>query len=146
MPAELPPSDLIGPLLIVDDDQDAHFLLKRALAKLAVGLPVHGVFGGAEAIAYFERCVAGTSALPALVFLDIKMPGRDGFDVLDWLRERQLLGRMTVAMLSSSDDPADVRRAMSLGAHTVLRKPTGNDMLLEVASTALQFAAMRRTR
>lgn len=130
------------PLLIVDDDPDAHFLLRRALRKVTTHSLVHDVFGGNEAIRYLEKCADGASVFPALVFLDIKMPGVSGFDVLAWLQSRGVLGRLVVLVLSASNDPGDMRRAMSLGAHGCLTKPTGNDMLFEMAQSALKFAGV----
>lgn len=131
------------PLLIVDDDPDAHFLLKRALARMGVDLPVHGLFAGDETLRFFENVLHGIAVMPCLVFLDIKMPGVDGFDILQWLRERELLGRTVVAMLSSSDDPKDVSRAMALGAHTFLTKPAKPELLLEITTSAIRLASRR---
>lgn len=140
-PNEAPPCE--RPLLIVDDDPDAHFFLKRALARVGVKLPVHGLFGGQEAIRYFENALSGVAVMPCLVFLDIKMPQVDGFDLLQWLRDHELLGRTVVAMLSGSEDPKDVSRAMALGAHTFLTKPAKPDLLLEITQSAIRLASRR---
>lgn len=135
--------ETVRPLLIVDDDEDAHFLLKRALKKIGLKeVQTDSVQGGEEAIAYLKRCIAGEIPFPALVFLDINMPFVNGFEVLSWMREMQLLGCFAVVMLTSSDDPKDVSRAMTLGAHSYLTKPPPPDVLLAVTGPAIKLAAM----
>jgi two-component system response regulator len=130
----------LRPLLIVDDDEDAHFFLKRELLKQGIRHPVESVDGGQAAITYFERCLAGERPLPALVFLDVKMPQVNGLEVLAWARDKNILGKLTLSMLSSSDDPRDVKAAMALGAHTYLRKPAPPSELVELVKSALRLA------
>lgn len=128
------------PFLIVDDDPDAHYLLKRQLTRLGVGVEVFSAGDGLEGVAHLERCVAGAEPLPSLLFLDVSMPRMDGFAMLQWLKERQLLGAMTVAMLSSTHAPADVVRAIGLGAHVYLTKWPAPDLLAQVVNSALRLA------
>ena len=52
---------------------------------------------------------------PLLCFLDIKMPGIGGHDVLKWIREQPTLDLLPVIMLSSSDHPEDIRQAAQPG-------------------------------
>jgi two-component system, response regulator len=128
------------PLLVIDDEPDDHFFLKRTLRRLNVELSVHSVYDGGEAVLYFERAIQGVAVLPCLVSLDLKMPRMDGLALLQWLRDRHLLGRMVVAMLSSSDDPKDVTRAMNLGAHGYLKKPANPLALRDLIESAVAFS------
>lgn len=61
--------------------------------------------------------------LPALVLLDIKLPGVDGFEVLRWIRAQSNFARLCVVMLTSSDEVRLVNRAYQLGANSFLVKP-----------------------
>jgi two-component system response regulator len=131
-------------LLVIDDDADAHFLLGHCLVRAGIHSELHTAGGAEEAIAYFERCVGGELAWPYVVFLDIKMPGADGFSVLEWLRTRKLLGNTLVAMMSTSDLPADVSRSFSLGAHTYLSKSVKPQVLGPIVQSAIALAEQHR--
>lgn len=128
------------PVLIVDDDEDAHFFLDRELRRVGV-TQLASVFGGSEAIAYLDECRQGANPMPALLFLDVMMPGTDGFQVLEWMHGHGLLSRVTVAMLTSSDNPADVARALARGAHLYLTKPAKAEHLRPIIGTAAKLAS-----
>ena len=69
--------------------------------------------------AYSDR---STHPLPDLVFLDIKVPRRNGHEILGWIRAQPGLKSLPVVMLTGSEEPTDVTRAYSLGATSYLRK------------------------
>lgn len=60
--------------------------------------------------------------IPDLVLLDIKLPRVNGFDVLNWVRRDPMFECLVVVVLSSSDEPGDVRKAYDLRANSYLTK------------------------
>lgn len=108
-------------ILLVDDNADHRFLAKRALAALAPELPldVEVADDGEEAV---ERLADETRPLPDLLLLDIKMPRRDGFQVLEAVRGSARTNRLIVVMMTSSENAADVARARALGADDYVTK------------------------
>jgi CheY-like chemotaxis protein len=118
------------PILIVDDDPDAVALTQHALAKAGIKAQVDVSENGEHAINYLkERLAQGDQALPLLLFLDLKMPGTDGFQVLDWIRSQPRLRRLLTVVLSSSTNSRDVDKAYSLGAKTYFGKyPVASDV------------------
>lgn len=106
-------------ILIVDDNPDHRFLAQRVLKSLATQLPLELATAddGEEALA---RVAA---QLPDLVLLDIKMPRRDGFDVLAALRRDPRTASLPIVMFTSSEAGADVARATALGASGYMTKP-----------------------
>ncbi len=125
------------PILIAEDDPDDAFLLRRTFVKAQVANPLVFVGDGDEAIRYLsglERFSAHEEQpWPVVLFLDLKMPRRNGFELLEWLREQPPFGGLPVVVLTSSREPADVTRAYELGANAYLVKPsTPNDLLATV--------------
>lgn len=105
-------------LLLVDDSEDDVYLLKRALARHPDFRVVGQARDGDDAIDYLSG--AGQFAdrsrhpWPDLMVLDLKMPGRDGYDVLQWMSGKS--PRPLVAVFTSSNLDADKARAVELGA------------------------------
>ena len=118
------------PILVVDDDDDAITLIKHALAKAGIRSQIDVMEDGAHAIAYLKaRLTEGEHSFPLLLFLDLKMPGTDGFQVLDWIRGQPRLRRMLTVVLSSSTNSRDVDKAYALGAKTYFGKyPVASDV------------------
>jgi CheY-like chemotaxis protein len=106
--------------------------MQRAFAEAKLKNALHIVTNGEEAIDY----IAGRNAfsdrekfpLPDMIFLDLKMPGIDGFGVLSWLQNQK--SEIPVAVLTSSPEEIDVKRVRELGADCYLLKPPTPSMVL----------------
>ncbi len=114
-------------VLLVEDDLNDIFLVKRAFKMASIPNPLQVVTDGLEAIYYLRgqgKYANRTSyPLPRLIVMDIKMPRRNGFEVLEWVKHDNLLRRIPVVIVSSSDNPADINRAYELGANAYMVKP-----------------------
>jgi CheY-like chemotaxis protein len=115
-------------VLLVEDDLNDIFLVKRAFKLARVRNPLQVVTDGQEAILYLkgegkyrDREV---NPLPKLMVMDIKMPRATGFEVLEWVKgSAGHLKRIPVVIVSSSENPADINRAYELGANAYMVKP-----------------------
>src|SRR5262245_62174456 len=80
-----------GVILLAEDREDEVMLLRRAFAQANFLNPLHVVSNGEEAIAYLQGegkyANRAEYPLPTLVLLDLKMPRKDGFEVLHWIRQ-----------------------------------------------------------
>src|SRR5216110_1633793 len=97
-------------VLLVEDDLNDIFLVKRAFKKAQIPNPLHVVTDGQEAIHYLRGIgkYADRAAypLPTLLVMDIKMPRKTGFEVLEWVKgEDRPLRRIPIVIVSSSDNP-----------------------------------------
>ena len=134
-------------ILHVDDSQDDRFLFKRAWQRAGVHLALVSLESGEAALDYLtgrgEYADRSIYPIPCMVFLDLKMNGTSGFDVLGWLREQPELQHLVVIVFSSSNHSFDVQRSLKLGANAFVTKPAGtklwDDLLLGVKNFWLRF-------
>jgi CheY-like chemotaxis protein len=114
-------------ILVVEDREDDIRLIRKAFQQGSVLNPLQVVRIGKEAIAYLsgvdKYANRAEYPLPELVLLDLKMPGLDGFDVLQWVRQQPGLKALRIVVLTSSDHIEDVNRTYELGANSFLVKP-----------------------
>src|SRR5580765_4632691 len=115
-------------VLLVEDDLNDIFLVKRAFKIAQIENPLQVVTDGQEAVSYLKG--EGKYAdremypLPKLMVMDIKMPRRSGFEVLEWVKHNHgPLKRIPIVIVSSSEAPADINRAYELGANAYMVKP-----------------------
>jgi len=123
-------------VLLAEDDPNDVLLIQRAFQKTNIANPLYVVRDGEEAVAYLSGQVQYADRrrhpLPVLLLLDLKMPRKSGFEVLQWLRQRPKLKRLPVVVLTSANQNPDINKAFDLGANSYLVKPGGLDSLLEL--------------
>jgi DNA-binding response OmpR family regulator len=129
----------VTPVLLVEDDPTDFRLIQRSFNKLSDAFQMFRLTNGDEVIDYlsgdgpYEN--RGAYPMPALVLLDLKLPRRAGFEVLQWLRRQASgLNRLPVIILTSSRHSADINRAYDLGANSYLVKPDTGAQLDELAA------------
>jgi CheY-like chemotaxis protein len=124
-------------ILVAEDDPNDVFFLRRAFQKAQVKCQILDVSNGQEAIFYLQGAAPYSNRaaypLPHLLLLDLKMPLMNGFDVLEWLRNRPELAQIPALVLSSSGHDEDVTRARQLGARAYLVKPSDLSQLAQLA-------------
>lgn len=124
-------------ILLVEDNPDDVFLMERALKAARIENPVIVVESGSEAIEYLAG--VGRFAdrevypIPAVLFLDLKLPFVYGHEVLSWIRQRKEFEALIVIVLTSSNQASDMSRCYSLGANSYLVKPPNAEQLQAMA-------------
>jgi PAS domain S-box-containing protein len=122
-------------VLLADDDEDAHLLLKRAFVKAGVKASLLDLYDGSDVIKYLagegEYADRPKFPLPNLLLLDLKMP-TTGFEVLEFLTDRRAEFPMQTVILSSSTHPADMERVRALGFEHYRVKPCNFEQLVEL--------------
>jgi DNA-binding response OmpR family regulator len=106
-------------ILLVEDSEDDAFFFRRALKRTGVACECVHVSNGGDATSYLRQ----NHEVFHLVFLDLKIPVLNGFEVLKWLRDQPFRDRLEIIVLSGSDDPRDVSSARDLGATDYMIKP-----------------------
>lgn len=123
-------------LLLEDSENDA-VLVQRAFEKGNILNPLVTLRNAEDGMAYLLGAGPYKNRedfpVPALVLLDLKLPGIDGFDFLLWLRQQPGLEKIRVVVLSSSERVRDIDRAYKLGANSYLIKPLDFERFVEIS-------------
>lgn len=125
-------------VLFVEDDEDDIFLLQRACDKAGLKEPKEFLPNGQVAADYLTDHAEVPRKL-RLIFLDLNMPLMGGLEFLNWLRQQPALAGIPVVVLTSSENPQDMRSAYELGANAYLVKPSSVAALTQLLATAQQF-------
>jgi CheY-like chemotaxis protein len=121
-------------LLIVEDDPNDQLILRRGFAKIGMTGPIHTANDGLDAIAYMmgEGRYSDRQKFPYPTFIitDLKMPGADGFAVLEFLKANPEWAVIPTVVFSSSTDLDDIKKAYCLGASSYHVKPGNHEALI----------------
>ncbi|CAM2964261.1 response regulator [Rariglobus hedericola] len=124
-------------VLYVEDEQGDVFFMRNAFKKLGAHDRFHAVEDGERAISYLSGrepyADRERHPLPTFVLLDLNLPIRSGFEVLEWLRGQPEFKTLPVVIFSSSGRLEDRERAEKLGATEYLLKPTSGSQFLDMA-------------
>lgn len=135
-------------MLLVEDNDDDVFLMRRALKSAGISNPIFVAESGQQAVDYLSGAGVyhdrSKYPMPVVVFLDLKLPLISGHEVLAWIRSQRQLESLLVVVLTSSNEPSDVRRSYSLGANSYLMKPLNARQLLDLAK-AFNWSWLERT-
>jgi DNA-binding NtrC family response regulator len=121
-------------ILIIDDEPEICWIMKKVLSEK--GYEVFTAFNGEQGVEQVAQTV------PDLVFLDIKLPGIDGLEVLRQVKEKY--PSLPVIILSAFDDVNAAVRAMKLGAYDYISKPLNVDEMHITLKNALKTRELMR--
>ena len=129
-----PPPVVPDRVLVVDDEPDIVALVAYHLAKAGYRVSTASSGGDAVTLARQER--------PALIVLDLMLPGMSGFDVLEQLRADEATHGVAVLLLTARREEPDRIRGLSLGADDYLTKPfSPQELVLRVAAILRRVGA-----
>ena len=119
-------------ILMVDDDHDDCYIFEEALKEIRGNI-------------HFS-CLTNSEVLmqnlsqqkPDLIFLDINMPRKNGFDCLEEIRSNPEYNSITIIMYSNSTRPHELEEAFEKGASLFIKKPSAHHLLVEVLTKVLQ--------
>jgi len=126
----------LSPVLLAEDNPEDVLLVRRAFEENQAPNPVFAVGNGEEAIQYLagEGPYADRAAhpFPALFLLDLKMPVKDGLEVLQWLHDHpEIPRRLPVVVLSSTELPNETQMAYAMDIQACIVKPLSYSELRE---------------
>ncbi|WP_291967793.1 response regulator [Maribacter sp.] len=126
---------------IVDDDSIYRFTMVKTLKSTKLPMEIMVFSDGEEAIDFMLDNLDQDSVFPDVIFLDIDMPVMDGFQFMEeYVKIKPRVGKkITIYMVSSSLDPADIERAKKISAISdYIVKPIGLDRLKAIIESLLE--------
>ena len=123
-------------ILIVEDNPGDVRLIKEALKTSSMDHTLYFVRDGDEAAHFLET--SKRDGCPELIVLDLNLPKKSGFEVLQFVKRDETLKRVPVIVLSSSQNPEDVAKAYDLHANCYLTKPANFEAFIAVVK-ALEY-------
>jgi len=130
-------------ILIVDDNTSDNLLMRSVFTRAGLVNPLQFASNADKATAYLEG--SGEYAdrarfpLPTVVLLDLNMPGKNGFELLQWIHRQAPFRQLRVYILSASSRPEDIERAYDLGANSYLVKPRNLDGMVQMAQILIAW-------
>jgi CheY-like chemotaxis protein len=129
-------------LLVEDESGDAELLI-RAFKKAGVQNPIRHLDNGDAALFYLKGIDTyvdrDKNPLPALILLDLKLPGMSGLELLRWLRQQKNLRRIPVLVLTSENDARLMDAAYDAGANSYLLKSVSPDEIERVVNLITNY-------
>ena len=124
----------INSVMIVDDEDNWCFVIKKILQKAGIGKQIITANNGLEALKKLQALAAAKEKLPALIFLDLKMPVMDGFEFLEaaTTAAELNLSQTRIYILTSSFLPKDKERASGYPVAGFISKPLTQEILAEI--------------
>jgi CheY-like chemotaxis protein len=117
-----------GPVVMVDDNSGDRFFVERCFGASKIKNPWLAFAKGADLLVMLAQVKAGQQPMPALVLLDLNMPGMNGLDVLAAVRADKYFDEVPFfCVLTSSGDPRDRERASKLGVNGFFTKASDMD-------------------
>ncbi len=122
-------------VMLIDDSADQIELMELAFATQGIPNPI-ATFGSGEAAV---AALASGAVTPRLILLDVNMPGLDGPATAARIRRLPEGRFVPIVMMSTSDQPSDVRRAREAGADGYVQKPLGQRTWSDVVASVAGY-------
>jgi CheY-like chemotaxis protein len=128
-------------ILVVDDDEEDRRMMREACEVLGLANPLYFVEDGRSCLDFLGRKGvygdgdSGAAPRPGIIFIDLRLPGMTGFELLQTIKLDPDLRSIPVVVLSTSSSEADVARSYDLGVSGYVRKPVSFDRLLSMLET-----------
>ena len=122
-------------IVIIEDSEFDAELLRHALKRVGVSNAIRFFSQGEHAISYLKKGAEDPASgfpVPAIIFIDMKLPGIGGLQILEELKQIPALAKSLKIVISNLDDTQSIKRAYAAGAQSFLTKPLRESELRDI--------------
>lgn len=111
------------PVLVAEDNDEDFEAIEAALRGGGYENPLRRVATGEQCLDLVQREIGATASAPAFLLLDLNLPGMDGREILEEIKNDPQFKNLPVIVFSTSTNPADIATCYQLGANSYQTKP-----------------------
>jgi CheY-like chemotaxis protein len=121
-------------VIIGEDDEGHALLIKRNLQRSGISNPIIHFSSGKDVLGYFKEQISSGSIHKNgyILLLDIQMPNIGGIEVLETLKKDNLLKKIPVIMITTTDNPTEIETCHQLGCNSYIVKPIDYEKFIDV--------------
>ena len=131
------------PLLLIEDSDEDFEAFGRIMQKLSVTNPIHRCIDGDDALDYLhhggEYADSDKVRRPAIIILDLNLPGTDGREVLEQIKQDEELKIIPIVVFTTSSNPKDVEICYRYGVNGYIIKPMDVKKLMHTIQILIQY-------
>lgn len=136
-------SDLTQPLLVIEDSDEDFEALGRILRNSSISNPIYRCTDGDDALDFLYQTGEYTSSAntprPAIILLDLNLPGTDGREVLEQIKQDDKLKIIPVVVFTTSSNPKDVEVCYQYGVNGYIVKPINIHKLMRTIQIVIDY-------
>ncbi|WP_280585812.1 response regulator [Halorubrum sp. Boch-26] len=134
-------------MFAIEDNPADIRLVREGVDAADIELALHVLNSGQQAADKLTAIDADSPEdHPDLILLDLNLPGKSGFDLLEVVRNESAFRDVPVVIVSSSENPDDINRSYELSANAYITKPTDPDDYIEMIDATVNFWVVTATR
>ena len=125
------PDNSTTPLLVIEDSDEDFEVLQLFMEDMAVANPIYRCTTGDKALDFLYRNLdkeaPENTTRPSMILLDLNLPGTDGREVLERLKQDDQFREIPIVIFTTNSDPRDIKFCYRKGANGYLIKPVGTE-------------------
>lgn len=134
---------LTQPLLVIEDSDEDFEAFGRMMRKSCVGNPIYRCIDGDDALDFLyhtgEYVDSARAPRPAIILLDLNLPGTDGREVLEQIKKDEELKTIPVVVFTTSSNPKDIEVCYRYGVNGYIVKPIDIKKLMKTLQVFIDY-------
>lgn len=131
------------PLLLIEDSDEDFETFQRMMRKWCATAPIYRCIDGDEALDFLyhtgEYIDSAKAPRPAIILLDLNLPGTDGREVLEQIKQDDDLKTIPVVVFTTSSNPKDIEACYQYGANGYILKPININKLMKTLQVLIDY-------